>query len=35
MSRIDTHFHMLPPFWTEALIKKVGKPTWGVPGLEF
>ncbi len=35
MSRIDTHFHMLPPFWTEALIKKVGKPTWGVPDWSF
>ncbi len=31
MNRIDTHFHMLPQFWTDALVKKVGKPTWGVP----
>ena len=31
VDRIDTHFHMLPDFWTEALVKKVGKPMWGVP----
>ncbi len=31
VNRIDTHFHMLPQFWTDALIKKTGKPMWGVP----
>ena len=35
MDRIDTHFHMLPQFWTDALVKKVGKPTWGVPDWTF
>ncbi len=29
--RIDTHFHMIPPFWAEALEAKVGKPMWGTP----
>ena len=35
MNRIDTHFHMLPKFWTDALVRKVGKPTWGVPEWSF
>ncbi len=34
-NRIDTHFHMIPPFWTDALVKKMGKPTWGVPDWSF
>lgn len=29
--RIDTHFHMIPPFWVGALEAKVGKPLWGTP----
>ena len=29
--RIDTHFHMIPSFWAEALEVKVGKPMWGTP----
>ncbi len=35
VNRIDTHFHMLPKFWTDALIKKVGKPMWGVPDWSY
>ena len=34
-NRIDTHFHMLPQFWTDALIKKTGKQLWGVPEWSF
>ncbi len=29
--RIDTHFHMIPSFWAEALEVKAGKPMWGTP----
>ncbi len=29
--RIDTHFHMIPPFWADALEARVGKPMWGTP----
>lgn len=29
--RIDTHFHMIPPFWAQALEAKTGKPMWGTP----
>ncbi len=29
--RIDTHTHMIPPFWAEALAAKIGKPLWGTP----
>ena len=30
-NRIDTHTHMIPPFWAEALAAKIGKPMWGTP----
>ncbi len=30
-NRIDTHFHMIPPFWAEALTTKTGEPMWGMP----
>ena len=35
VNRIDTHFHMLPQFWINALIKKTGKPASGVPDWSF
>lgn len=31
INRLDTHFHMIPPFWGKALEEKVGKPPWGTP----
>ena len=33
--RIDTHFHMIPPFWAKAMTEKVGQPLWGTPDWSF